>query len=69
LTYLRNVDFDWVLHTKSVWADSDYDVESLQRECRDLINGKVEDLRQATTNTSPIGVAVIGQAGAGRPIC
>jgi DNA helicase HerA-like ATPase len=66
LTYLRKVDFDWVLHTKSVWSDTHYDVDSMQKECRDFVQAKVDELRLAGNDTSPIGVALIGQAGSGK---
>ncbi|HSC85922.1 MAG TPA: AAA family ATPase [Polyangiaceae bacterium] len=66
LRALRAVDFDWTTHLDSIWADSPFDVPSIQGEMRAELAQEIEDLRASASRNSPLGVALVGPAGSGK---
>ena len=66
LFLLKAVNFDWVMHMKSVWHDSDYDVETLHEEQRNRIIHELEQIKSTRDSNSPLGMVLIGEGGAGK---
>jgi len=66
LRALRAVDFDWTTHLDSIWTDSPFDVPSIQGEMRAELIQEIEDLGASGSRNSPLGVALVGPAGAGK---
>ncbi len=66
LKALEKVNFEWTMHTKSVWQAVESDVAALHRAERHKIITELERLRTATEVTSPLGLPVIGAAGSGK---
>jgi hypothetical protein len=66
LRALEKVNFEWTMHTKSVWQELDADVAELHVEQRHKIFSELERLRTATATTSPLGLPVLGSAGSGK---
>lgn len=66
LKLLERVKFDWVMHMKSVWSNSSYDVETLHQEQRTRIIHELERIKANRDSNSPLGIVLHGQAGAGK---
>lgn len=63
---LNAVDFDWVMHMKSIWRDSNYDVETLHQEQRTRILHELERIKVTRDPNSPPGIVLVGPAGVGK---
>lgn len=63
---LRAIDLNWTTHIKSVWRDLEYDVPALHHRQRDKIIQELEQLRRTTDPASPLGLVIVGAAGAGK---
>jgi hypothetical protein len=66
LRALRDADFDWTMHIKSVWRDSNRDVDSLHKEWREAIIDELDRLKRANDPRSPLGMVLVGEAGSGK---
>lgn len=66
LFLLKAVNFDWVMHMKSVWRDSEYDVAALHQEERTRIIDELEQIKATGEPSSPLGMVLIGEGGAGK---
>ena len=66
LKALKEVDFDWTMHVKSVWRDSSYDVDGLHQSARRQIIDELDRLKKTTEIFSPLGQALVGEGGAGK---
>jgi len=66
LFLLKAVDFDWVMHMKSVWRDSNYDVKDLHQEQRSRVIHELDQIRHKEDANSPLGLVLVGAAGAGK---
>ncbi|MEW5723127.1 MAG: ATPase, partial [Thermodesulfobacteriota bacterium] len=66
LKALTAVDFNWAMHLRSVWRDTDYDVTNLHRAYRTEFGAKLITLIKATDPSSPLGWVIVGSAGAGK---
>ncbi len=64
LEALRAADFDWVSHIEGIWADPLADVPEIHRKVRDDLSRRIDLL--AARAASPLGVPVLGEAGAGK---
>ncbi len=63
---LRRVDFDWVAHVDQIWRDNAADIPELQVEARSELEERIESLRVSRSEFSPLGVPLLGAAGAGK---
>src|SRR5512133_802990 len=63
---LRRVDFDWTAHVDQIWRDDTADILELQVTARKELEERVEDLRDSRSEFSPLGIALLGAAGAGK---
>lgn len=63
---LRRVDFDWVAHVDQIWRDSATDISELQVEARAELADRIDILRASHSEFSPLGLPLIGAAGAGK---
>ena len=66
LESLAAADFDWTMHLRSVWQDSNGDVESLHRDKREKIARELERLQRLDKPNSPLGMVFVGEAGSGK---
>ncbi|MFZ4658993.1 MAG: helicase HerA domain-containing protein [Caldilineaceae bacterium] len=66
LAALRQVDFDWTMHMQSVWRDSAYDVSALHQTYRHKTIEELLRLQRTTEVKSPLGMILVGSAGAGK---
>jgi ABC-type transporter Mla maintaining outer membrane lipid asymmetry ATPase subunit MlaF len=66
LNLLKAVNFDWVMHMKSVWRDSEYDIAALHQEQRTRIIHELEKIKATGDSNSPLGMVLIGEGGAGK---
>jgi hypothetical protein len=66
LSLLKAINFDWVMHMRSVWHDSDYDVEALHEEPRTRIIHELAQIKDTKKPNSPLGLVLIGEGGAGK---
>ncbi len=66
LEALRKVDLAWTMHTQSVWEAVETDVATLHSGERAKLVAELAHLQSATDMTSPLGLALIGEAGAGK---
>ncbi|MGC4070604.1 MAG: hypothetical protein QM784_39230 [Polyangiaceae bacterium] len=63
---LRRVDFDWAAHVDQIWSDNAADISELQKEARSELEERIDTLRHSRTEFSPLGVPLLGAAGAGK---
>ncbi len=63
---LRAADFDWTMHVKGVWGDLAHDVGHLHRAEREKIACELERLARSDGSNSPLGMVIVGSAGAGK---
>ena len=63
---LRAADFDWTMHVKGVWGDLAHDVGHLHRAEREKITSELERLARSDGSNSPLGMVMVGSAGAGK---
>jgi uncharacterized protein YjiS (DUF1127 family) len=66
LQALKNTDFDWARHVKSVWHDSPFDVDNLNFSERQSVLNRLETLKQTGKQSSPLGLIIQGLPGAGK---
>src|SRR5687767_4563613 len=66
LVHLRAVNFDWVMHIKSIWSDAGIDLDSIQHTHRTKVATELFKLRNRSDKDSPLGLVVLGQAGSGK---
>lgn len=66
LRALRRVDFDWTLRVQQVWEDNPRDVAHLQKQIREELEDRIEELAERIGNASPLGVPLVGPAGSGK---
>ena len=66
LEALKSIDFDWARHVKSVWRDSQFDVDNLNVKERQAVLERLESLKQANQTAAPIGLVIQGTPGAGK---
>ncbi|MGB3137385.1 MAG: hypothetical protein WBB18_11320, partial [Nodosilinea sp.] len=66
LTALKNIDFDWARHVKSVWHDSPFDVDNLNVNERQAVFDRLETLKQTQQTAAPLGLVIRGLPGAGK---
>lgn len=64
LEALRATDFEWASHIEGVWSEPIADVPELHRKVRDELGRRIDLL--ASRTASPLGVPVLGEAGAGK---
>src|SRR5690606_34690973 len=58
--------FEWTAHIEDVWSDHSYETEGLQPQARTMLGEHLEDLVDATSPASPLGVPLLGPAGSGK---
>jgi hypothetical protein len=63
---LRRVDFDWAAHVDQIWSDNAADISELQKEARSELEERIDTLRHSRSEFSPLGVPLLGAAGAGK---
>jgi len=66
LQALQAVDFDWTMHMQSVWRDAIHDVETLHQPYRQKILDELLRLQRSSEPNSPLGMILVGSAGAGK---
>lgn len=66
LRALQDVDFDWTTHVDNIWRDLPFDVPEVQNKARRQLADRVERLAKSTKTASPLGVPIVGTAGAGK---
>jgi hypothetical protein len=66
LIHLRAVNFDWVMHIKSIWSDAGVDLDSIQHTHRTTVATELYQLRNRGDTNSPLGLVILGQAGSGK---
>lgn len=66
LRALQRVNFDWTSHLKSVWRNSEYDVDSLHYAERQKVFAEIDRLCNTTETNSPLGMVFVGNAGSGK---
>lgn len=66
LTALGSVDFQWTTHVDSVWRDLHFHVPELQASSCDEIFRALQRLIASREQGSPLGIPLLGPAGAGK---
>lgn len=66
LAALGSVDFQWTTHIDSVWNDLPFHVPELQRAAREQVLERLAALRADASMQSPLGIPLLGPAGAGK---
>jgi DNA helicase HerA-like ATPase len=66
LAAFRRVDFDWTMHLDAVWNAAPYDVEHIHGAIRRELDDRVARLSEMASPLSPLGVVIVGRAGAGK---
>jgi len=66
LRALKSVNFDWTMHIKNIWQDSAYDIKQLHGTYRIRIDDELKRLRESDNVRSPLGIALVGESGAGK---
>lgn len=66
LRALETVDFQWTTHVDSVWRHLPFHVPELQAEARTQILRALDELSASTRPESPLGLPLLGPAGAGK---
>ncbi len=66
LETLKQIDFDWTRHVKSVWHDSAFDIDNLNVKERQTILERMENLKQVQKADAPLGLVIQGPPGAGK---
>jgi len=66
LAALRKVNFDWTAHIDQIWRDQPRETESLQADSRRELIERLDDLRDQTSDSSPLGQPLLGPAGSGK---
>ena len=66
LILLKAVNFDWVMHMKSIWSDSNHDIENIHRTHRATIISGLNILKLGSNLNSPPGYVLVGQGGSGK---
>ena len=66
LAALRKVNFDWTAHIDQIWRDQPHETESLQADSRRELIERLDDLRDQTSDSSPLGQPLLGPAGSGK---
>ncbi|HEY5958889.1 MAG TPA: AAA family ATPase, partial [Polyangiaceae bacterium] len=63
---LRRVDFDWTAHVDQIWRDCATDVPEIQATARLELQDRIDSLLQSRSEYSPLGLPLLGAAGAGK---
>jgi hypothetical protein len=66
LSALRSVDLQWTTHIDSVWHELPFHVPEFQAEACAEVTSKLDALLHSRDTTSPLGIPVLGPAGAGK---
>jgi len=66
LAALSDADFQWTAHIDSIWRDTPSDIPELQHQSREQIGIRLRDSRMRAGGDSPLGLAILGQGGAGK---
>lgn len=66
LNALKEVNFDWTMHLRSIWQDTPHDVSSLNETARRKLEGELDRLKRNKETNSPLGQVLIGGGGAGK---
>ncbi|MDV3351893.1 ATP-binding protein [Leptothoe sp. LEGE 181152] len=66
LNALREVNFDWTMHIKSVWRHPKYDIDNLNEKPRQKITNDLNRLKNSEDTNSPLGRVVVGIGGSGK---
>lgn len=66
LTALRAANFEWTTHIDGIWRDPAFDVPQLHQKIRSELNYRLDRLAQRPEVGSPLGVVLVGEAGAGK---
>jgi Helicase HerA, central domain len=66
LRALQAANFDWTMHIKSVWRDSQFDVDHLHENERRQIIREITRLQAADETNSPLGMVLVGAGGTGK---
>jgi hypothetical protein len=66
LAALRKVNFDWTAHIDQIWHDQPYETQNLQADARRELVERLDDLRDQTSDASPLGQPLLGPAGSGK---
>lgn len=66
LSALSAVDFQWTTHIDSVWHELPFHVPELQADARLELARRLEALAASSSPASPLGLPLLGPAGAGK---
>ncbi|HTA89811.1 MAG TPA: hypothetical protein VK745_09560 [Polyangiaceae bacterium] len=66
LAALRKVNFDWTAHIDQIWRDQPHETQSLQADARRELVDRLDNLRDQTSDSSPLGQPLLGPAGSGK---
>jgi len=66
LAALRKMNFDWTAHIDQIWRDQPHETQSLQADSRRGLVDRLDDLRDQTSEASPLGQPLLGPAGSGK---
>ncbi len=66
LAALRKVNFDWTAHIDQIWRNQPHETQSLQADARRELVDRLDDLRDQTSDASPLGQPLLGPAGSGK---
>jgi len=66
LAALRKVNFDWTAHIDQIWRDQPHETQNLQADSRRELVDRLDDLRDRTSDASPLGQPLLGPAGSGK---
>lgn len=66
LSALRSVDFQWTTHIDSVWHELPFHVPEFQADACATLTERLVELAESQQAPSPLGVPVLGPAGAGK---
>ncbi|WP_397569177.1 ATP-binding protein [Schlesneria sp. T3-172] len=66
LAALREINYDWTMHLRSVWADAAYDSSEIHTRLRDEFQRRLDSLKVDKSANSPLGWLLVGSAGCGK---
>lgn len=66
LSALGAADFQWTTHIDSVWHELPFHVPAFQAAASAELGTRLDRLKQSREPSSPLGIAVLGPAGAGK---
>lgn len=66
LDALKEVNFDWTMHVRSIWQSTPHDVSSLHQNVRRKLTSELDRLHRSKETNSPLGQVLVGNGGAGK---